>query len=70
MNAQMIAIRTKEEISQLIQPSNLDHALVELYDDALHLAKCIDPFDTSIRTYNILRKYIPDYPEKHPMDKC
>ena len=51
------------------QPSQTDKAIVELYEDALHLAMCIDPFDTSLETYNILRKYFPEFPEEHPMDK-
>ena len=37
--------------------------------DCHHLAKHIDPFLTNIETYNILRKYISEYPEKRFMDK-
>ena len=43
--------------------------IANLKRDCIHLAKCIDPFDTNDYTYNILRKYIPELPEKHPMDK-
>jgi hypothetical protein len=68
MNAQEIASKLKEELPQLVQPSSIDKALVEVYDDVVHLCKCIDPFDTSMETYNILRKYLPELPEKHPMD--
>ena len=69
MNAQEIAIKLKNELPHLIQPSSIDEALVEIYEDARHLAMSIDPFDTQMETYNILRKYIPDLPEKHPLDK-
>ena len=69
MTTQEIAKKLKEELPHLIQPSQIDNAIVELYNDALHLVKCIDPFDTDNETYNILRKYIPEFPEKHPMDK-
>ena len=68
MTTQEIAKKLKEEMSQLVQPSSIDKSLVELYDDVVHLCRCIDPFDTSMETYNILRKYIPELPEKHPMD--
>jgi hypothetical protein len=70
MTAQQISLKMKQELPMLVQPSQTDKAIVELYEDALHLAMCIDPFDTSLETYNILRKYIPEFPEKHPMDKC
>ena len=43
--------------------------IANLKRDCIHLAKCIDPFDTNDYTYNILRKYIPELPEKHPLDK-
>jgi hypothetical protein len=38
--------------------------IANLKRDCIHLAKCIDPFDTDEGTYNILRKYYPDFPEK------
>jgi hypothetical protein len=63
-----LAQKLKLEINYIIQPSRSDYAVIELYEDANHLAKCIDPFDTDEYTYNILRKHCPDYPEKHPMD--
>ena len=43
--------------------------LAEAKQEALELAKQIDPFDTNDATYQLLRKYILEMPEKHPMEK-
>ena len=45
-----------------------DHELAEARKDALTFAQEIDPFDTDQSTYELLRKYIPEFPERHPMD--
>ena len=59
----------KQELEWEKQQTKLLQEIANLKRDCIHLAKCIDPFDTNDYTYNILRKYIPELPEKHPMDK-
>jgi hypothetical protein len=53
----------EEETTRLLQE------IANLKRDCLHLAYNIDPFDTATETYNILRKYITELPENHPMDE-
>lgn len=64
INVVEIAEKLKKELPLLVQPNRSDYALVELYDDIMHLVHVIDPTDTTPTTYNILRKYIPQYPEQ------
>jgi len=40
MTAQQISLKMKQELPMLVQPSQTDKAIVELYEDALHLAMC------------------------------
>ena len=46
----------------------LERELAEARKDALALAQQIDPFDTDQSTYQLLRKYISELPEQHPMN--
>lgn len=64
MNAQEIASKLEKELPNLIQPTQIDKALVEIYNDAKHLAACIDPFDAPEETYKIMSKYLLWCPEK------
>jgi hypothetical protein len=65
----MWALRHNSEYKWQEETTRLLQEIANLKRDCLHLAYSIDPFDTDIETYNILRKYNPDLPEKHPMDK-
>ena len=62
-------LRHSSEYEWAKERTMLLQEIANLKRDCDHLTKCIDPFDTHIETYNILRKYNPEFPEKHPMDK-
>ena len=63
------ALRHSSEYDWAKERITLLQEIANLKRDCHHLTKCIDPFDTDLYTYNILRKYHPDFSEKHPMDK-
>ena len=58
MNAQEIASKLEKELPNLVQPSQIDKALVEIYNDAKHLAACLDPFVEHDETVKIMSKYL------------
>ena len=58
MNAQEIASKLEKELPHLVQPSQIDKALVEIYNDAKHLAACLDPFVEHDETVKIMNKYL------------
>ena len=58
MNAQEIASKLEKELPHLVQPSQIDKALVEIYNDAKHLAACLDPFVEHDETVKIMSKYL------------
>jgi hypothetical protein len=60
MTAQEIAIKLKKELPNLVQPGQLDLALVEVYEDALYLSSLVNPYDTDYQTLSILKKYLPE----------
>jgi len=60
MTAQEIAIKLKKELPNLVQPGQLDLALVEIYGDALYLSSLVNPYDTDNQTLSILKKYLPE----------
>lgn len=60
MTAQDIAIKLKKELPHLVQPGQIDLALVEVYGDALYLSWLIDPYDVDSHTLSILKKYLPE----------
>ena len=62
-------LRHSSEYDWAKDRARLLQEIANLKRDCHHLTQCIDPFDTNDYTYNILRKYIPELPEKHPMDK-
>jgi len=56
-------------IDAAVAIDDLERNLAKARNEAMELAKQIDPFDTDDTTYQILRKYIPEFPESHPMEK-
>ena len=67
MNAQEIASKLEKELPHLAQPSQIDKALVEIYNDAKHLAACLDPFVEHDETVKIMNKYFIPWPD--PLDR-